>query len=128
MARAQSFLVNDNVRVKDTRLINAFIEPHIFLNELIRRKNSLVLSSTTVEIDARYDFRPDRLAYEQYGEDFWYPAILVVNNMGSMLQFKAATLNYKCKIPSAEIVREIIGAVNETSITVDSIVNDLFKN
>ena len=100
MARADSILVNANKSTKDTRAIDEFIDPHIFMNKIIKRKGDLERNSIIVDIDPRYNYRPDRIAYEYYEQDFWYPAILAVNNMGSMLQFKAETMNFKCKIPS----------------------------
>ena len=125
MAQAQSLIVNDNKTEKDTRAINTFIEHHIFMNRLLKFKRELDASSTIVEIDSRYNFRPDRLAYEHYGEDFWYPAILLVNNMGSMLQFKADILNYKCKIPSSELIQTIL---SENIIEPLNIEDNTFKN
>jgi len=108
MAVADSILVNDNKLTKDTKAIDLFIEPHIFMNVLLKHKTTLDASSEIINIDPRHDYRPDRLAYEIYGQDFWYPAILIANNMGSMLQFKADVLNFKCKIPNIEVVQQII--------------------
>jgi len=110
MAKADSIIVNDNKTLKNTKPLDLFIEPHIFMNLLLSNKSILDASSTIVEIDARYDFRPDRLAYEQYRQDFWYPAILIANNMGSLFQFKAEVLNFKCKIPDPDV---ILGILNQ---------------
>ena len=127
MALAQSFTINDNPLYKDTQIIDMFIEPHIFMNKMVTHKKDLLNNSTIIEIDPRYDYRPDRLAYEMYGQDFWYPAILAVNNMGSMLQFKVETLNFKCKIPNAETIQNIIGMPPPEHINIESIVNSIFK-
>lgn len=121
------FLVNGNAVYKNTDAIDTFIEPHVFLNKLIRRKYELEVGATTIEIDARYDFRPDRLAFEQYGQDFWYPALLIVNNIGSMLQFKAEQLNFQCKIPSATTIANILNSADAVTTTPEDIVNTVFK-
>jgi len=112
MARADSILVNDNKFLKDTRAIDEFINPHVFSNKFVKFKKNLEVGAEIIDIDARYDFRPDRLAYEYYSQDFWFPAILAVNNMGSILQFKADAMNYKCKIPTQAAIEAIL---SETS-------------
>ena len=127
MATAQSFLVNDNPLHKDTQIIDMYIEPHIFMNKIITHRTELLNSSQIIDIDPRYDYRTDRLAYDLYGQDFWYPAILAVNNMGSLLQFKAETLNFKCKIPSAEAIQSIISTPPREQINIESMVNEIFK-
>jgi hypothetical protein len=128
MALAQAFTINDNPLFKDTQIIDMFIEPHVFMNKMVTHRNELVINSTIIEIDPRYDYRPDRLAYEIYGQDFWYPAILSVNNMGSMLQFKAETLNFKCRIPDVEAIRGIISSPPPEHINIESMVNAIFKS
>jgi hypothetical protein len=127
MAIATGFTVNDNVTTKNTDLIDLFIEPHIFMNELIKNRSELILNSKTVEIDSRYDYRPDRMAYEHYGQDFWYPAILIANNIGSILQFKAKELGFSCRIPSADVIKEIINIPDSEHLNLTEF-PVLFKN
>jgi len=127
MALAQSFTVNENPLYKDTQIIDMYIEPHIFMNKMITQRAELIASSIITEIDSRYDYRPDRLAYDLYGQDFWYPAILIANNMGSLLQFKAETLNFKCKVPSIEAIQNIIAAPAAEHINIDEMVEEIFK-
>jgi len=122
-----AFTVNENINTKDTRAINTFIEPHLFMNNLLKAKKDLEKNATIIDIDSRYDYRPDRLAYEIYGQDFWYPAILIVNNLGSILQFKADVLNFKCKIPSTSDITAIIGLPQNEHITLEKIVDNMFK-
>ena len=120
------FLVNSNISFKDTKPIDKFIEPHIFDNALIRKRGELIDSSVIIEIDARYDFRPDRLAYEYYNQDFWYPALLVANNIGSMLQFKAEFLNHKCRIPNIEVLRKILNEELPEYYTTSEMIETIF--
>ena len=108
MAKADSVLVNDNPIFKNTTLVDSFTECHIFENFLIKHRVELLKDLDTVEIDERYDYRPDRLAYEIYKQDFWFPAILIANNIGSILQFKAGSMNFKCKIPKKTNIDNII--------------------
>jgi hypothetical protein len=127
MAKADSLLVNDNKINKDTRPLNLFIDPHLFENRLIKNKKKLLKDAYLVDIDERYDYRPDRLAYEVYGEDFFYPALLIANNLGSLLQFKADILNYKCYIPSKSSIQQLIGGEVYQNVFAEDIVNEIFK-
>jgi len=128
MAKADSLLVNDNPITKDTRPVNVFIDPHIFTNNLIKNKKLLIKNSNLIEIDERYDYRPDRLAYEIYGEDFFYPAILIANDLGSILQFKADILNYKCYLPLKSTIQQLIGGEEFKTVFAQDIVNEIFKD
>ena len=130
MARAEHILVNANKITKDTKAINEFINEHLFNNPLIKNENLLKKEAYEMEIDERYDYRPDKLAYEVYGEDFYYPFILAANNLGSMLQFKAEILNYKCLVPRAEVARSLIGSgeYNGVNISKSNIIENIFKD
>jgi hypothetical protein len=127
MATSNGFTVNDNQYTKDTRILDLFLEPHIFLNELVKRKPELTKNSVEIEIDSRYDFRPDRLAFEYYGQDFWFPAILLANNLGSILQFKADTLGFKCRIPNADTIIDILGSPPPKHYVLKEVVDSVFK-
>lgn len=120
-------LVNSNTALKDTRAVDLFIEEHIFMNQLIKRKHDLMVGATEIEIDARFDYRPDRVAFDYYGQDFWFPAILAANNIGSLLQFKAEFMNFKCWIPAASVIRDIIGSEAPELITPEGIADTVFK-
>lgn len=108
MSDVQSFLVNDNIITKNTEIIDSFIEPHIFENYFIKYRYLLEEDVSCKIIDARYDFRPDLLAFELYGQDFWYPAILIINNISSIFQFKADYLDNRCRIPSVQSINSIL--------------------
>ena len=131
MAKAESLLVNDNYITKDTRAVDVFTNPHIFEIKLLNKKK-LLKNAIEIKIDSRYDYRPDKLAYEYYKEDFYYPAILVANNLGSILQFKADLLNYKCYIPSKNDIQNLIYSKKIFSkykpFEPEDIVDKLFKD
>jgi hypothetical protein len=124
----QSILVNDIPQYKNTKAIDLYIEPKIFLNLFIKHACMLQENSTTVTIDERYNYRPDLLAYEQYGEDFWYPAILVANKLGSLLQFQATVLNHKCLIPHRETIEAILSEAKSTPSEFNEYIENYFKS
>lgn len=74
-----------------------------FESELKNPKNYIIKP-----MDSSYDFRPDKLAMEIYKDQSLYPAILICNNVCSLLQFRPSLLNYSVKIPTKEIIDTII--------------------
>ncbi len=107
MASAKSFLVNANP-MQDVRMLDSFIDPHLFEHPMFKNLELLVTNSTEMVIDARYNMRPDLLSYELYGTNFYYPVILVVNKIGSIFQFKAEYMNNRCLIPSVDVISNIL--------------------
>jgi hypothetical protein len=89
-------------------MIDSFTSLEVFENIFIKNKKLLEKNATIKEIDSRYDYRPDTLAYEVYGQDFYYPAILIANNLGSIIQFKSSNMSNKCKIPSQDDINKLI--------------------
>jgi hypothetical protein len=107
MASALSFVVNDNIR-EDLRMVDSFIDCHPFDHPLFLNLEKLIENSNEIEIDMKYDFRPDKLSYQYYGTNFWYPAILTVNRVGSIFQFTADYLNRKCLIPKQDYLNNLL--------------------
>jgi hypothetical protein len=127
MASALSFTVNDNKTLKNLEAINTFIEPRIFMNKLIKNRRLIINNSKIIELDPRYDIRPDKMAYEYNADDFWYPAILNAKNLGSILQFKAGNMSFKCNIPNKKIISTILGKETKEIANINTIVNNIFK-
>jgi len=94
-----NILLNSIKTEKNSLVLDTFIDPRIFLNVCTQYKNILMDSPKIIEINDSYKFRPDKLAYELWHEDLWYPIILTTNNLGSVLQFTPHTMGYKCLVP-----------------------------
>jgi len=107
MASALSFLVNDNP-VQNVAMLDAFTNCYVFEHKMAKHYKLLEANSTEMIIDNRYDYRPDLISYEVYGSNFWYPAILTANKLGSFLQFRADYLDSRCLVPNADIITEIL--------------------
>ena len=86
--------------IAGTTLFDNFLK---FEKELKTKGNYI-----TMAMDNSYDFRPDKLAQEIYKNQSYYPAILVCNNVCSLLQFRPALLNFSVKIPTPEVLNYII--------------------
>lgn len=106
-----SIIVNTSSTEKDTTFINVYTEPKIFLNYLIQYKYVLQQEATTIDLDSKYKFRPDRLAYDLWGQDLWYPILLVTNNIGSILEFNPERMGYTCEIPSDENLSKLLTTI-----------------
>ncbi len=73
-------------------LINEFKKP-IFQNKLFINKNFLITNSRNYELNKESWIRnPQNFALELYGEFEYYRVILLVNNIGSYIQFIPSNL------------------------------------
>ena len=94
----------DNTR--DYSFINEFSNEYIYDNQLVQIPLSLLIqNSDEYPIDNKYLYRPDKLAYEIYGDDLYYPWILQANSLGSIAQFIPSLLNNKAYIPRMEFIQ-----------------------
>ena len=103
-----SILVNNILEEKSPILLDRYTEPRIFLNIMIQYKYILSENAILQPVDENYKFRPDRLAYDLWGQDLWYPAILVVNNLGSVLQFNPDLMGQTCLVPTDDNLARVL--------------------
>lgn len=79
----ESFLKINNRQA----LINEFNKP-IFQNRIFINKQFLILNSNKYEFDRdSWVYNPQRFAFEIYKEFEYYRVILLVNDIGSIMQF-----------------------------------------
>ena len=94
--------------VNDTRnysFINEFTKEHIFENNLLQLPIDFIIrNSEKISIDDTYKYRPDKLAYEYYGDDMYYPWILQANSIGSILNFIPSQMDYEVFVPNRYFV------------------------
>ena len=93
----------------DTTILDGYIDPEIMGNVLNDRIHYIQRPENNIIINVNntYKFRPERLAYEQYGNEQLYPIILAVNNIGSLLDFDPALFNNNIKLLKPEIIKNI---------------------
>lgn len=93
----------DNTR--DYSFVNEFSNEYIFDNQLVQIPLSLLIeNSDIIQIDNKYLYRPDKLAYEIYGDDLYYPWILQANSIGSVAQFIPDLLNNQAYLPRKDFI------------------------
>jgi len=96
------FNINDH---RDTTFLNSFGDYRIYNNFFIKLNTiEIIENSITFNITDMYKFRPDKVAYEMYADEFYYPWILQANSLGSIFQFIPENLNYECFVPSIEYI------------------------
>lgn len=90
-------------------IINEFVRP-IFDNRFYRNKQILINKAQLVEFDKDYWVcYPQRFCLDQYGEFEYYRIILLVNNIGSYVQFRPEYIKNRMIItPNAEYIQKIM--------------------
>jgi len=69
--------------------IDQFTNPYIFQSLFIKNKNLFIRDNYDVfQNSTKYNFRPDLISYEVYGDEMYYPIILFCNQVGSIIQFR----------------------------------------
>ncbi len=86
--------------------VNEFSEEKLFLNRFMNLSTEFIqANSKIVTLNDSDIYRPDKLAFDFYGDDLYYPCILAANSIGSVFSFKPNRLNYECYVPNLEFVK-----------------------
>jgi len=96
----------------DTTMINGIPNELIFKNILNNNiqffQENELKALDTFKIDESYKYRPDKVAFEYYGEDGYYPLVLYANNIGSILQFNPEIIGDEIKLLKPEYALKLI--------------------
>jgi len=85
--------------------VNEFSEEKIFLNRFMELSTEFIqANSDIITLNDSDIYRPDKLAFDYYGDDMYYPCILAANSLGSVFSFKPDRLNYECYVPKKSFV------------------------
>ena len=86
--------------------VNEFSEEKLFLNRFMNLSTEFIqANSAIITLNDSDNYRPDKIAYDFYGDDLYYPCILAANSIGSVFSFKPDRMNYECYVPNLEFVR-----------------------
>ena len=106
--------MNINTQKLNAWIINEFSENVPFNNEVNQKRRYFNEKNTIVlDVDSSYNYRPDKLCFEIYQQELWYPLILALNGIGSVLQFKPESFGNKIIVPTRE---SIITLLNDISL------------
>ena len=86
-----------NIIEKDTQYLNTIPEKIWYSLPKINSTIFIPDNYLIKKIDDTYNFKPDKLALEIYGNDFYYPLLFFPNNIGSILQFHTHLIGTKVK-------------------------------
>jgi len=81
---------------QDVKFLNALNIDLVFKN-LVNENHDIFKQENYdyIEINDNYNYRPDRVAYDVYKVDLYYPIILASNNIGSIIEFTTDRLGHK---------------------------------
>jgi len=93
----------------NTFMIDEFKDPNIMGNRILDNLSYLQKEENTIIVPCpdKYKFRPERLAYEYYGDDNFFPIILAVNNISSVLKFIPSEFNNQIKLVKSERLEQL---------------------
>jgi len=102
-------LYNLDFEKKDRSILNN-LDADYFWNQLNYKYRDLFIPENMdiFHIDNTYNFRPDKVAYKVYGNDFYYPIILFSNQIGTILQFRIDIIGTEIKYLKPEYLESII--------------------
>lgn len=109
----KGLLINEIPSYNITEIYDEFNKYKIFENKFIENKSKLLDQNNyyIYEIDSKYDYRPDKLAYDLWNQEYLYPIILFINNIPSILHFNISEFENKIKIPTDEILKFITSEI-----------------
>ena len=70
-----------------------------FTNSIKINYKKLLENTDYLIFSEKYNYRPDLVAYEVYGDDLYYIPILIANNVNSVLNFTKDKVGSKIIIP-----------------------------
>jgi len=87
-----------NIIEKDTSILNNLDQTYIWNSINTKFKDLFIDENFDIyEINDSLNFRPDIVSYKVYDNDFYYPIILMSNNINSIMQFKTSLIGTNIK-------------------------------
>lgn len=93
----------------NTIVLDQFLEPTIVGN-IINDNISVVQdikNCIVVTVNDTYKYRPEKLAFEYYGHESFYPLILAANNIGSLFYFIPSKFNNEIKLLHPIVIKKL---------------------
>jgi len=89
---------------------NEFANSNILGNRIIDNYSIFTNKENLIEIPLSniYKYRPERIAYEYYGDEGFFPIVLASNNLKSLLEFDPNRMNNKAYLLKSDLVKSIL--------------------
>jgi len=107
-------MIEYNISDHNNEFINSYSDPVVMGNYLLDNNMTNDNIIETINIDQKYKYRPDRIAYEYYGDDSLFPLILSANNLRSLLDFDPEKLGNTIKVIKLDEVLRIQQTISQT--------------
>jgi len=89
--------------------INDIVDYHIFNRQkLLADEKFIIDNSYIIPFREEYNYRPDLVAFEEYGDYKYYPILLYVNKIGSLFKFNKINLNSEIIVPNIDFVNKYL--------------------
>ena len=83
-------------------------------NILFKNKKGLIDSATYVDFSKHsWNYNPMQFCFDHYERQYYYPVILVCNNIGSIYQFNQQALNNTICAPDSKIIVSLLSFEKE---------------
>ena len=94
----------------NTAALDAFNSPGIADNILLNNAKFLRQEENLVEVDCPdiYKYRPDRIAFQYYGDSNFYPLVLLANNIGTLFHFVPSKFGNKIKMIKSQVIVDLL--------------------
>jgi len=96
------------IELKNKALDNLTIPKPFLLKQLLVSGNFLRENCYMVPFRKKYAYRPDLIAYEEYGIMEYYPVILFANNINSIFQFSQTNLKNHILVPNLDFLKQYL--------------------
>ena len=81
-------------------------------NSLFRNKQGFILNSKVVKFNVdSWKYNPQLFCKEYYSDQYFYPIILMVNNLGSIYQFNKEILIDGIIAPDKDVIMRILSQI-----------------
>lgn len=89
-----------------------------FSNAIFKNKQGFILNSKTVPFDNdTWKYNPQLFCKDQYDDQYLYPIILIVNNLGSIYEFNKERLINGIITPFKKSIFRILSQIKNTEET-----------
>ena len=94
----------------NTEALDTLNIPGISTSLLLNNLKFLKMDENLIEVECGdiYKYRPDRIAFQYYGDCNYYPLVLIANNLGTLFNFVPAHFGNKIKLIKSKVIQDLL--------------------
>ena len=99
-----------NIESRAVQALDEFKDVNLINNAIINNYEIFnnPLNLTQIKVPDKYKYRPDRIAYEYYGEDSLFPIVLASNKLKTIFDFIPSKLDNKIFLLHTALIKQIL--------------------